>query len=123
MGLLRDYEPSCGPSCEALLPGQLGHASAELLPPPLVELDPLAGVAHRGELQQRPEHHPEAEGQVDVQRLHVGDLGQGPGREEDCHKLLPVLVSDLLTEPMRVTMVSTVVPPSPTLAGAEPRGR
>ena len=32
-------------------------------------------------------------------------------------------LSDLLTEPMRVTMVSTVVTPSPTLAGAELRSR
>ena len=30
-----------------------------------------------------------------------------------------ILGRDLLTEPMRVTMVRTVVTPSPTLAGAE----
>ena len=31
--------------------------------------------------------------------------------------------TDLLTAPIRVTMVSTVVTPSPTLAGAEALGR
>ena len=31
-------------------------------------------------LQERPEHHEEADSEVDVQRLHVRDLWQGPSR-------------------------------------------
>ena len=49
----------------------------ELLKSFMVELDPLAGVAHGGVLQQSSEHHEEAHGQVDVQGFHVGDFWKG----------------------------------------------
>ena len=42
-----------------------------------IDLDSLPDVADRGVLQQGPEHHEEADGQVDVEGLHVGDLGEG----------------------------------------------
>ena len=58
------------------LPPQLLDPLLEVVEPPLVELDPLAGVADHGVLQQRAEHHEEAHGQVDVQRLHVRDFWQ-----------------------------------------------
>ena len=78
------------------LPGQvyphLFHVLLELLQLLLVHLDPLAAVGDGGILQQGPKHHAEAEGEVDVKGLHVGDLGQGPGRDDDCHKLLCPLV-------------------------------
>ena len=47
----------------------------------LVHLDPLAAVGDRGVLQQRPEHHAEAEGQVDVKGFHVGNFWQRTARE------------------------------------------
>ena len=54
---------------------------------PDLDLDPLADVADRGVLQQGPEDHEEADGQVDVERLHVGDLGEGAvdGAHESDH--------------------------------------
>ena len=42
-----------------------------------VKLDPLVGVAHTGVLYQGTEHHEEAHEEVDVDTLHVGNLGQG----------------------------------------------
>ena len=43
----------------------------------LPQLDPLVSVAHTGVLDQGSEHHEEAGKEVDVDGLHVGDLGQG----------------------------------------------
>ena len=45
--------------------------------PVSVQLDPLVGVSHTGVFDQGPEHHEEADEEVDVDALHVGDLGQG----------------------------------------------
>ena len=59
-----------------LLPLLLHHL-LHRLEPVLPELDPLVGVANAGVLHHRPEHHEEADEQVDVYRFHVGDLGQG----------------------------------------------
>ena len=56
-----------------LLLHHLLHRLKSVLP----ELDPLVGVANAGVLHHGPEHHEEADEQVDVYRLHVGDLGQG----------------------------------------------
>ena len=42
-----------------------------------MQLDPLVSVADTGVLDQGPEHHEEADEEVDVDALHVGDLGQG----------------------------------------------
>ena len=47
----------------------------QLLKPPHVELDPLAGVGDGGVLQQGAEHHEEADGEIDVKSLHVGYFG------------------------------------------------
>ena len=74
-------------------------------------------------------HHKKAKGKVDVQRLHIGNFWQSPGKY--LNRLLVLKTKDfskilqqyLLTAPMSVTMVRTVVTPSPTLAGAEPRSR
>ena len=41
------------------------------------QLYPLVRVAHAGVLDQGPEHHEEADEEVDVDALHIGDLGQG----------------------------------------------
>ena len=59
----------------------------EFLKPPLLEFDPLASIAHSGVLKQGSENHPETEGEVDIKRLHVRDLGQGPvhGAHEGDH--------------------------------------
>ena len=45
--------------------------------PVLPQLDPLVRVADAGILDQGPKHHEEADKEVDVDGLHVGDLGQG----------------------------------------------
>ena len=45
--------------------------------PVFPQLDPLIRVADAGILDQRPKHHEEADKEVDVNGLHVGDLGQG----------------------------------------------
>ena len=45
--------------------------------PVLSQLDPLVCVADAGILDQGPEHHEEADKEVDVDGLHVGNLGQG----------------------------------------------
>ena len=52
------------------------HALLELLQLLLVHLDPLAAVADRGVLQESTEHHAEAEGEINIQSFHVGDLWQ-----------------------------------------------
>ena len=77
-------------------------------------------------LKEGSKNHEKAKGKVDVQCLHVGYLWQSPKK----HVLMILLISIkpfsksyLLTAPMSVTMVRTVVTPSPTLAGAEPRSR
>ena len=46
------------------------------LPPVLPQLNPLISVANTSVLDQGPEDHEEADEQVDVDGLHVGDLGQ-----------------------------------------------
>ena len=45
-------------------------------PPVLPQLNPLISVANTGVLDQGPEDHEEANEQVDVDGLHVRDLGQ-----------------------------------------------
>ena len=45
--------------------------------PVLPQLYPLVRVADAGVLDQRPKHHEEADKEVDVDGLHVGDLWQG----------------------------------------------
>ena len=45
-------------------------------PPVLPQLNPLISVANTGVLYQGPEDHEEANEQVDVDGLHVRDLGQ-----------------------------------------------
>ena len=46
-------------------------------PPVLTQLDPLLSVADAGIFYQRTKDHEEAHAQVDINRLHVGDLGKG----------------------------------------------
>ena len=41
------------------------------------ELDPLISVSHAGVLDQGPKHHEEADEEVNIYGLHVGDLRQG----------------------------------------------
>ena len=53
------------------------HQFLHCLKSVLSKLDPLVGVANAGVLHHGPEHHEEADEQVDVNGLHVGDLGQG----------------------------------------------
>ena len=47
------------------------------LKPFLTEIYSLVCVSHTGVLYQGPEHHEEADEEIDVNGLHVGDLGQG----------------------------------------------
>jgi hypothetical protein len=60
---------------------KLNYLLFELCKLALVKDDPLAGVADNGVLQQGAEDHEEANGQVDVQRLHVRDFWQRPKTE------------------------------------------
>jgi len=56
-----------------LLLGQLLHGQ----PAVLAQLDPLLCVADAGVLDEGAKDHEEADAQVDVDGLHVGDLGEG----------------------------------------------
>ena len=58
---------------ELLLLHDLLEGDIAILP----ELDPLVGVTHTSVLYQGGEDHEEAGKEVDVDGLHVGDLGQG----------------------------------------------
>ena len=55
--------------------------------PVFPQLYPLGRVADAGVLYERAKHHEEADAQVDVDGLHVGDLGEGgvDGRHEGGH--------------------------------------
>ena len=69
---------------EAVAPGPgLLQLEPCLLPPPHVELDPLAAVADRGVFQQRAEHQQEARAEIHIQGLHVRDLWQRTAADED----------------------------------------
>ena len=80
----------------------------------------MAISKEKNSLKERSKDHKKAKGKVNVQRLHVGNLWQSPKQQG---LFLRNTESHLLTAPMSVTMVRTVVTPRPTLAGAEPRSR
>ena len=55
----------------------LFHHLLQRQEPVLPQLDPFVRVADTGILNQGSKHHEEADKEVDVNGLHVGDLGQG----------------------------------------------
>ena len=60
--------------CQLCAAAVLSNIACRFVPD---ELDSLVGVSHAGVLDQGPEYHEEADEEVNIYGLHVGDLRQG----------------------------------------------